>query len=201
MKTNPLHTHAGEIAREIRAERFDLTERGLYMPRLGVAVGGALKVRRLADPGSTSIEANLIPGEGLVHVLNSVLPPQGGYSAITAWYLAPFKNNYTPDAAIKASTFVATAGEFTDYVGATRPAIVVPAAATTPSTQSNEVILTLNGTGPHNIYGAVLVSNSAKGNGSGKMLSAIRFENPRIGLPVGDKIGMQYVLSASDADA
>jgi len=199
MKPSILQTHAGEIAREIQARRFERTESGILLRRMGVAIGGAMKVRDYRDGGELSIDANLLTDEGLNHALNVILPPQGGYSPITAWYLAPFKNNYTPDGALKASNFVATAGEFTAYNGDTRPAITVPSAATAMNSESSEVILTLNGTGPHNLYGAVIVSNAAKGSGSGKLLAAVRFDNPRLAMSAADKIGLQYVLTAADA--
>lgn len=201
---NPLQTHAAEIGSEIRKRRYEVADSGVLLPRMGLFIGGAM-LTRLYRGGeqvdAAQIDANKITNEGLNHILNAALPPEGGYPAITQWYVAPFSGNYTPDAVLTAATFPAAATEFTGYTAATRPLLDINSAATAQTTGNagNEASITLAEGGPYNLYGAALLSASAKGATTGKCLAAVRFDNPRLNLSAGDRLGLEYVLTATDA--
>lgn len=196
-----LTKHLGEVARALRLGRFEKTESGIYLNESRVFLGGALKVHDYRDNTDqfASINANTLLTEGLTHALNMVLPPTGGYATpVSQWYIAPFSGDYTPDAGLTAATFPAVATEFTGYAG-TRLPLNIAAAATTPSTGNidNEALLVL--TAPGSIYGATIVSASARGAITGKALAAVRMDNPKIDMQIGEKLGMEYVITAADA--
>lgn len=195
--------HADEIAREIRNHRYERSESGLLLTRMGAFIGGAMKVRDYRDghQQSVAIEANTLLNEGLNHLLNVGFPPTGGYAQITQWYLAPFKGNYTPDPTLTAAQFPAAAEEFTAYTATQRPALVIPRLATARSTGNtgNEAMFVLATGGPYNLYGCVVVSSSAKGSVSGIGMAAVPFDHPRLNMVGGDKLGIEYVLTATDA--
>lgn len=199
-----LNTHRGEVAAALRKHRYEVSDSGILLRDSRVFLGGALKTHDYRDGTNqyAGIDANTLLIEGLVHALNVLMPPQGGYAQITQWYIAPFSGNYEPDNTLTAATFPATATEFTKYTLGTRLPLTVAAAATTPSTGNtgNEAQMVLNSDdGPYNIYGAAIVSSSAKSAVSGKGLAAIRLGNPKLGMEGGEKLGFEYVLTAADA--
>lgn len=195
--------HRAELARRIRAHKYEVSENGLHVPQMGVSIGGAMKVKDYRDGSveTIDIDANLLTTEGLTHLVNVLLPPTGGYAQITAWYVAPFSGNYNPVNTVTAATFTAAATEFTHYSNATRMALTIPTAATTPSTGNtgNEALMTINAAGPFNIYGAGVISASAKSSTGGKLLAAVRLDNPKMAMVSGEKLGWEYVFTATDA--
>ena len=202
--SNILQRHPGEVARALRQHRFEKADNGLYLPGAKVFFGGSLKVHDYRDDSEQfiDIDANILLTEGLVHALNMVFPPSGGYgSAVSQWYIAPFSGDYTPTADLTAATFPDTATEFEDYTSATRLALTIAAAGTTASTGNtgNEALLVLNGAG--NIYGAAIVSVATKGATTGKAMAAVRLDSPKLAMSSGEKLGMEYIITAADADA
>lgn len=197
-----LTTNAAEIARAIRNhayERDDANGRLYLKGSSGLWVGGALKIRDYRD-GSIEIVNNLVVNEGLNYLLNVALPPTGGYTQIASWYIAPYSGNYTPTGALTAANFTATATEFTAYTAGTRLALPIASATTTQSTGNvgDEAELTLSAGGPYNLYGAAVISASAKSATTGTLLAAVRFGTPRLGMLAGDKLGLEYQISAGD---
>lgn len=197
-----LQSHPGEVARALRNHHYELADGGILLPESKTFFGGALQVRDYRN-GSTqrqAIDSNRMLLEGLTHILNTTLVPAGGYAQITNWYFAPYSNDYTPTNDLTAATFAATAGEFTNYTSATRLALTIATAATTPVAGStSDSLLIFNAGGPFNIYGAGVFSASAKSATVGKGLAAIRLAAPMIGMPGGSKLGFSYQLSAADA--
>lgn len=201
-----LSKHISEVARAIRQHRFETDAAGgrILVPKMGVFLGGAMKVIDYQDGTDQlcGIDGNTLLAEGLKHALNNILVPTGGYPQVTQWYIAPYSGDYTPTGAETAATWRAAATEFTSYTAGTRLALPIAAAATTPSNGNSgapvQMIFNASG-GPFNVYGAFLVSNSAKGNDTGKGLAGIRMDNPRTGMANSDKLGFEYVLTLADA--
>jgi hypothetical protein len=195
--------HHAELAKRIRQHGYEFNDRGIHVPAMGISIGGALKVTDYRDGsvGLTDIDANLLLTEGLTHLVNVLLPPTGGYSQITSWYIAPYSNDYTPVNTLTAATFTATAGEFTNYAGSTRLGLTIAAAATSPSqgNSANTALMTVNAAGPFNIYGGGILSASAKSATNGKALAAVRLDNPKLAMTNNEKLGWEYVFSAVDA--
>lgn len=200
---NILQTHPGEVADAIRRHRYEMSDSGILLNDAKVFLGGALKCTDYRDMSSQlmAIDANTLLTQGLVHNLNVCFPPTGGYAQITNWYIAPFEGDYTPDAGLTAADFPAVANEFEAYANATRHALTIAAAATTPSTgnTANQALLVFNAGGPYNIYGAAIVSNAAKGSVLGKAFACVRLDNPKLGMVGGEKLGLEYVITAADA--
>ncbi len=114
---------------------------------------------------------NIVPTEGLNHALSVIL--QGGTQQGT-WYLGIFEGNYTPVPGITAATVVAAATECTAYDEATRPIWVggtVSAGAVT--NEDNRAVFTMND--EKDVYGAFLISSSAKSASVGVLFSIVRF--------------------------
>lgn len=196
-----LHKYGSQIRKALDSHRYDVTETGaIKIADSSLFISGAMKVHDYRDGGVT-IEPNLVVNQGLNHILNAALPPTGGYTPVTQWYVAPFSGNYTPTATLTAATFTATATEFTAYTDATRLTLDIAAAATTQTTgnSGDEALLTLNAGGPYNIYGAAVISVAAKSATSGLLLAAVRFASPRLNLAGGDRLGLEYVITAGDA--
>jgi hypothetical protein len=114
---------------------------------------------------------NLIPTEGLNHILSVVL--KAGTQQ-TNWYVGLFEGNYTPTATITAATVTATATECTAYTEATREAWVGGTVANGFVTNTDSrAEFTMNATKA--VYGAFVVSSATKSSGSGVLISIARF--------------------------
>ena len=118
---------------------------------------------------------NIMPTEGLNHVLNVVLK---GSTQIGTWYLAPFEGNYTPIAGDTAAAFPAAATECTAYSESTRQQFVpgtVSAGALDNAASRAE--FTFNAT--KTVYGGFMTGASAKGATTSVLLSAVKFSSPK----------------------
>jgi hypothetical protein len=199
---NILQSNPGEVARALRTHRYEKSDGGILLNDSRVFLGGAIKCTDYRDHSSEvmAIDANTLLTEGLVNALNTLFPPAGGYAQIPQWYIAPFSGNYTPDAALTAATFPGTATEFIAYANPTRHPLTIAAAATTPSTGNtgNQALLVFNAGGPYSIYGAAIVSQSGKGTTGGKAFACVRLATPKTGLVGGEKLGLEYVITAAD---
>lgn len=202
MQKSMIQTHPAEIARALRTHKFEQADHGILLPAAKTFISGALRVRDYQDGSEQfmQIAGNTLLVQGLAHILNSVLVPTGGYTPITAWYVAPWSNDYTPDGSETAATLPGLTGEFEAYTLGTRLPLVVAAATATASQQTNEVIMTFNASGgPFDVYGGSIVSASAKSNTGGKALASARLGAPRLDMANGDKLGWAYAIEASDA--
>lgn len=119
---------------------------------------------------------NLVPTEGMNYILNTIL--KGG-TPIPTYYVALYEGNFTPTQSTTAATFVAAATECVAYTEAARPTWVggsVVSGAVDNNATPAEFTFAVDKT----IYGAALLSSSVKGNGSGTLLSIVRFTSPRV---------------------
>lgn len=123
----------------------------------------------------TEVVNNLMPAEGIAHVLNTIL--KSG-SPVATWYLGLFEGNYTPTTNDVAATFPALSTECVAYSEATRVAFVpgtVTAGAVDNSASKAEFTMTAAKT----VYGGLMSSASAKASTSGSLLSLVRFASPK----------------------
>lgn len=199
-----IQSHPAEVARALRTRSYEETGDGrILLAGSKVFIGGALKIHDHRDNSISmhDIDANTLLAEGLVHALNVLLPPTGGYAQITSWYIAPFSGNHTPSGPVTAATFTAASTEFTAYTASSRLPLIIAAAATTATTGNTgaQALMTCSTGGPYNIYGAYIVSVATKSATSGKALAGIRLDNPKLGLTGGDKLGFEYAITAADA--
>lgn len=120
-------------------------------------------------------EKNLIPTEGLNHMLDVVC--KGG-SQVSTWYVMPYEGDYTPLATNTAANFPGLATECTAYTEANRVTWVEGAvSAGAVDNSANKAEFTINAT--KTIYGCALVSVATKGATTGVLLSAVRFSAPK----------------------
>jgi len=190
-----------DVARAIREHHYEKTEQGIYLPKARAFIGGVFRHAHApanGDFGPWQVDPNRMVNEGLNYLLNAAL---GGASQQTAFYLAPFSGNVTPDAAWKGSTFKDNATEFTAYTSATRlPWTTTPSTAQAigNSAALAAATLTYNAGGPYNLYGLGLLTGAAKGATANILVAATRFATPRTNQLAGDRLALEYVLSAKD---
>lgn len=177
----PKTNQRAELAREIRAQRFDITPEGLYLPRLGAIAAGEYFGR--VNGGAWAKEGdNLIVTEGFAHMLNSAFDT--GTAKAAGHYLAIFSGSTAPAANWTAASFAAVASEIVSmtegHTGATRPAWT-PAKTNTGSIDNLAAAasLTIATAGTLNVTGAALLTNNQKGGTAGSLVSASLYPVPR----------------------
>lgn len=170
-----------EAAREIRAERFDITPDGIYLPRIGARAAGEYFGR--VNGGAWQKEGdNLIVTEGFAHMLNVTFDTSTAKPA--GYYLAIFSGNTAPAANWTAAAFAAVASEIVSmtegHTGATRP-VWTPAKTTTGSIDNMATVasLTIATSSQLNVTGAALLTSSARGGTTGVLVSASLYAAPR----------------------
>lgn len=167
---------------------------GILMPEQGIRVGGKF-IGQIVRDGHVIDEwedHNLVVNEGLNHLLDVLFH---GATQVTTWYLGVFEGNYTPVATLTAATVTAASTECTAYDETTRQAYDEAAAASQSITNAaSKATFTFNAA--KTIYGAFLVSASAKSATSGTLFSAARFGTAKTVVD-DDQLLLTYVFNAS----
>ena len=169
-----------ELAGELRAERFDITEEGIFFPRLGIQASGEYFDRINGGQWSGS-NPNLIPVEGLAHLLNVAL---GTTAKPAGYYIALFSGTTAPAANWTAASFAAVASEIVSltegYTAATRP-VWTPVNTTTGSIDNiaSPAEVTIATSGTLNVTGLALLTSNARGGTTGVLVSAAKFAAAR----------------------
>jgi len=169
-----------ELAGELRAERFDITEEGIFFPRLGIQASGEYFDRINGGQWSGS-NPNLIPVEGLAHLLNVAL---GTTAKPAGYYLALFSGTTAPAANWTAASFAAVASEIVSltegYTAATRP-VWTPVNTATGSIDNiaSPAEVTIATSGTLNVTGLALLTSNARGGSTGVLVSAAKFAAAR----------------------
>lgn len=198
-----LGRHGAEIARALRLSKYGINANGdIKLDNSTLTVGGVhgnaiiLPSGELYDPQRGR---NRVVKEGRIRMANSAM---AGVSAITAWYLAPFSGNVTPDDDWTAATFKDVATEFKAYTPTSRPPWTVVAASTSAFLTNEPALaastITFTGTGPYTLYGQGLISIATKSANTGTLYSAARYGSPRSNMNAGDKLGLWYELELKD---
>lgn len=182
------------LAREFRNSHYEVAESGVYFPKSRLYIGGHFTHSINGEP--YSIDANLVVNEGLNYLLNAAF---GGGAAVTQFFLAPFSGNVTPVATWTGATYAATATEFVAYVNATRPQWVeANAASQVISNSAAQAEFVFSAGGPYNLYGMALLSSNVKGGTGGILIAATRFAAPRLNQLAGDRLAVEYTITAAD---
>jgi hypothetical protein len=163
-----------------------------YLDKLKAAFGSAF------DLIDREVTPNLVTNQGLNDMLSVWC---AGGSQVQNRYIALFESNSTPTNAWTSANFSGTnCTEFTTYDEAARPLWGKGAVATqTINNSASKAVFTANAT--KTIYGAALLSASAKGGGSdstGILYSATRYATAR-SVVATDVLNVQYDLSATSA--
>jgi hypothetical protein len=166
-----------KLARELRTafrnNKFEQTESGILFAGSNIEAAGMWSVQK--NDEAVEYSKNLITTEGLNHMLDVTLR---GTSANATWYVAPFSGNVTVLNTWTAANFTANATENTGYDEAARVAFVEAAASGGSITNSaSKAVFTFNATAT--VYGAGLLSASAKSSTSGVLFAAVRFASSK----------------------
>lgn len=195
---NDLMRHRGEFARRIANKDFELTPAGILFPKMGVLAAGVFDVehRREGDFLGREIGPNVIPTEGLNHILDAIAH---GATQVSPWYVALFKGNVTPGATLTGPTFNTVCTESDAYDETTRVAFDEAAASGgVMSNAANRAVFTMNAS--ETIYGGALLSSSAKKDATAGVicLAAARFSASR---PVvaADELAVKYTLTLTSS--
>ena len=141
---------------------------------------------------------NIIPNEGIDYILNAAIH---GDTQISAWYFAPFTNDYTPTA----SDTYASPGyteATSEYSESTRQEWVEGAASGQQIT--NSTAATITAATDVTIYGAGLVGGGTapdtKGDtsGGGVLLASAALASPK-SLSNGETLDMTYTITGSSS--
>lgn len=195
---NDLMRHRGEFARRIANKDYELSPAGILFPKMQCFVGGVFDTehRRVGDMLARDISPNIIPTEGLNHILDVLAHAA---TQITTWYVALFEGNVTPGATLTGPTFDSVLTECTAYDETTRVAFDEAAAASgVIDNSANRAVFTINAT--KTVYGGGLLSSSTKQDATAGVicLAASRFSASR---PVvsGDELAVKYSLTATSS--
>lgn len=161
------------------------------------ATGAGLGQYDLLD---TDEDPNLVPTEGLNDLLSVWV---AGASQVSNRYVALFSSNSTPAANWTSANFHSTnCTEWEGYDESTRPLWNKGAvSAGSVSNSANKAVFTCATSGAATLYGAALLSASAKNGSSdatGKLYAATKFSTARAVVAT-DVINVQYTLSATSS--
>lgn len=139
---------------------------------------------------------NLIPTEGLAHILNVAL---GTTPKPASYHLALFSAAAQPAANWTAASFASTASEIVSmtegYSAATRPTWT-PANTVTNSIDNMAAVakVTMKTASSLTVQGAAMLTTSAKGGTTGALISASKYAAPRV-FQDGDTYEIGYRIS------
>jgi hypothetical protein len=166
---------------------------GLTIPDGLLVLGGHFHVEHYRD-GVLLDEFdsdNLVTNEGINHVLNVLA---NGATQLS-WYAAIFEGNYQPLATDTAATIVANSTESTAYDESTRQ-VWNPADSSAKSLTNAAARATFTINATKTIYGAFIISSSAKSSATGTLLAAAKFSTPR-SVQDDDQLFITYILNGS----
>lgn len=181
------------IRNALEKNRYELAEGGLLLPHERLTVGGRFDLH--VNGVKVAETPNIVTNEGLDTLLDVMF--HGG-SQITTWYVAPFSGNVTPLATWTAANVTANATEFTNYTESTRQEWTEAAVSGQSVTNTASRAAFTIGVGGGTIYGAFLISASAKSATTGKLFAATRFTSSRAVVET-DVLNIGYTITAASA--
>jgi len=185
------------LGREFRNKNFELTEKGAYFNASRLFIGGAFGHRLEGE--KREIAPNLFTAQGLNYLLGAAFDAQAQQ---TAFYLSLFSGNVTPAGTWTAANYVANSTEFTAYDETTRPVWARGDVANQVlSNTGTEAQFTYSTGGPYTIYGGSLLTSSVKGGSAGLLIASARFATTRTNQIAGDKLLIDYSMTAVDDGA
>lgn len=183
-----------QLAQAMQAGAYQETDEGIYFPQHGITAKGEYYDR--INGGEWTRTENLIPTEGLAHILNVAL---GTTPKPASYHLALFSAAAQPQASWTAASFASTASEIVSmtegYSSATRPTWT-PANTTTNSIDNMAAVakVTMKTASSLTVQGAAMLTNSSKGGTTGALVSASKYAAPRV-FQDGDTYEIGYRIS------
>ena len=183
-----------ELAADLASERFDITDDGIYFPRQSVLAAGEYFDR--INGGEWMRTPNLLPTEGLAHLLNVAL---GSTAKPAGYFLALFSGAASPAANWTAASFAAAASEIVSltegYTSATRPAWTPANTATGAIDNLGAVAsVTIATASQLNVTGAAMLTTNSRGGTTGALVSATKYAAARV-FQNGDTYDIGYRVS------
>lgn len=183
-----------ELAADLARERFDITDDGIYFPRQSILAAGEYFDR--INGGEWVRTPNLLPTEGLAHLLNVAL---GSTAKPAGYFLALFSGGASPAANWTAASFAAAASEIVSltegYTSATRPAWTPANTATGAIDNLGAVAsVTIATASQLNVTGAAMLTTNARGGTTGALVSATKYAAARV-FQNGDTYDIGYRVS------
>ena len=174
-----LLTHRAEFSRALRNHHYEISEGGIFFPGAKVMASGLYE--HDVNGEDIRFDENILPTEGLNSMLDVALHNS---TQIATWYFRLFSANATPLSTWTAANFTANATEITSgsegYSEATGQAFVEAAASGGATTNSaSKAAFTIVTATSITVWGAGLLSNSAKGGTTGTLMSASKFSAAR----------------------
>lgn len=185
-----------DLRQALRTHRYERTEDGrLLLPAARAFVGGVFT--HTVNGRDSRVTPNDMVHEGLDDIL-SVYFKQG--TQRTAFYIAPFSGNVTPDpATLTAATFASTQTEFIDYSETTRPVWTPGAVASQGIDNSGSLATFTVNQNSSTIWGFAMLTASPKQATTGLLVCCAKDATARDNLRSGDKLNVEYDLTAQDA--
>lgn len=183
-----------ELAADLASERFDITDDGIYFPRQSILAAGEYFDR--INGGQWMRTPNLLPTEGLAHLLNVAL---GSTAKPAGYFLALFSGAASPAANWTAASFAAAASEIVSltegYTSATRPAWTPANTATGAIDNLGAVAsVTIATASQLNVTGAAMLTTNSRGGTTGALVSATKYAAARV-FQNGDTYDIGYRVS------
>lgn len=175
---NPLL--ASSLLAAVSAKDYTNNDDGSITTGQGITAKGEYYDR--INGGEWTRTENLIPTEGLAHILNVAL---GTTPKPASYHLALFSAAAQPAANWTAASFASTASEIVSmtegYSSATRPTWT-PANTATNSIDNMAAVakVTMKTASSLTVQGAAMLTNSTKGGTTGALISASKYAAPRV---------------------
>lgn len=183
--------HRDEALQAIRRHKYEVTDSGIVIPSMGLAIGGVFEVAQ--GDGPWDVSPNLIVTEGLNHIL-SVALAQGTQKL--AFYIAPFSGNVSVPGTWTGANFADNATEVTNYTEANRVLWAKGAvAAGAVGNSATPAVFTI-GTGGATIRGVALLEANGKGATTGVLIAAARLAQDKV-MSEAEELRVKYTLSAT----
>lgn len=185
---------ASALLAAVNANDYTSNEDGSITTGQGITAKGEYFDR--INGGEWTRTENLIPTEGLAHILNVAL---GTTPKPASYHLALFSAAAQPAANWTAASFASTASEIVSmtegYSSATRPTWT-PANTATNSIDNMAAVakVTMKTASTLTVQGAAMLTNSSKGSTAGALISASKYAAPRV-FQDGDTYEIGYRIS------
>ena len=185
---------ASALLAAVNANDYTTNDDGSITTGKGITAKGEYFDR--INGGEWTRTENLIPTEGLAHILNVAL---GTTPKPASYHLALFSAAAQPQASWTAASFASTASEIVSstegYSSATRPTWT-PANTSTNSIDNMAAVakVTMKTASTLTVQGAAMLTSSAKGGTTGALISASKYAAPRV-FQDGDTYEIGYRIS------
>ena len=185
---------ASALLAAVSAKDYTNNEDGSITTGQGITAKGEYYDR--INGGEWTRTENLIPTEGLAHILNVAL---GTTPKPASYHLALFSAAAQPAANWTAASFASTASEIVSmtegYSAATRPTWT-PTNTSTNSIDNMAAVakVTMKTASSLTVQGAAMLTSSSKGGTTGALISASKYASPRV-FQDGDTYEIGYRIS------